>query len=208
MLNELMTRYPSLTACKNEIEAASKAWIDCYENGGKLMACGNGGSCSDSEHIVGELMKGFLKKRPLSEAQMAEMKKNNPAVDDTYLLKLQGGLPAFALNSFSALNSAFCNDVDPELVYAQLLMGLGRVGDVLVCISTSGNSKNVVAAAQVGKALDLKVIALTGQNGGKLKEIADICICVPETETFKVQELHLPVYHYLCAETEAHFYQI
>ena len=105
-----------------------------------------------------------------------------------------------------ALNTAFCNDVDPELIYAQPLMGMGKPGDILVCISTSGNSKNVVAAAHVGKALGLQVIALTGQTGGKLKNLADICICVPETETFKVQELHLPVYHYLCAETEAHFY--
>ena len=208
MLNELMERYPSLTACKKEIEEAAKAWIACYENGGKLMACGNGGSCADSEHIVGELMKGFLKKRPLSEEKLAEMKKNNPDVPEEWLAKLQGGLPAFALPSFGALNTAFCNDVDPELIYAQPLMGMGKPGDILVCISTSGNSKNVVAAAQVGKALGLQVIALTGQTGGKLKNIADICICVPETETFKVQELHLPVYHYLCAETEAHFYSV
>ena len=206
MLNELMERYPSLTVCKKEIEAAAQAWINCYENGGKLMACGNGGSCADSEHIVGELMKGFLKKRPLSAEKIAEMKKNNPDVEDAWLAKLQGGLPAFALPSFGALNTAFCNDVDPELIYAQPLMGMGKPGDILVCISTSGNSKNVVAAAHVGKALGLQVIALTGQTGGKLKNLADICICVPETETFKGQELHLPVYHYLCAETEAHFY--
>lgn len=206
MLNELMERYPSLVACKKEIEAAAEAWIGCYENGGKLMACGNGGSCADSEHIVGELMKGFLKKRPLPQEKIAEMKKNNPDVPEEWLAKLQGGLPAFALPSFGALNTAFCNDVDPELIYAQPLMGMGKAGDILVCISTSGNSKNVVAAAHVGKALGMKVIALTGQTGGKLKNLADICICVPETETFKVQELHLPVYHYLCAETEAHFY--
>ena len=206
MLNELMERYPSLVACKKEIEAAAEAWIACYENGGKLMACGNGGSCADSEHIVGELMKGFLKKRPLPQEKIAEMKQINPDVPEEWLAKLQGGLPAFALPSFGALNTAFCNDVDPELIYAQPLMGMGKAGDILVCISTSGNSKNVVAAAHVGKALGMKVIALTGQTGGKLKNLADICICVPKTETFKVQELHLPVYHYLCAETEAHFY--
>ncbi len=206
MLNELMARYPVLESCKAEMEAAAKAWIACYEAGGKLMACGNGGSCADSEHIVGELMKGFLKMRPLSSQQQEEMKQKNPAISDAALNKLQNGLPAFALNSFGALNSAFCNDVDPELVYAQPLMGLGNPGDILVCISTSGNSRNVVAAAQVGKALELTVIALTGKTGGKLKEIADICICVPETETFKVQELHLPVYHYLCAETEGYFF--
>ena len=206
MINELVNRYPVLGEIRDDIEMVYKILVECYENGGKLMACGNGGSCADSEHIVGELMKGFLKKRPLSQEQIAEMKKNNPNMEDAWLAKLQGGLPAFALPSFGALNTAFCNDVDPELIYAQPLMGMGKPGDILVCISTSGNSKNVVAAAHVGKALGLQVIALTGETGGKLKNLADICICVPETETFKVQELHLPVYHYLCAETEAHFY--
>ena len=207
MLNELLKRYPALEVCREEIVAAKDAWIRCYEKGGKLMACGNGGSCADSEHIVGELMKGFLKKRPLSAEQIAGMKQNNPELDPACLEKLQGGLPAIALPGLGALNSAFCNDVDPELVYAQPLMGLGCPGDVLVCISTSGNSRNVVAAAQVAKALGLTVVGMTGKAGGALKKIADICICVPETETFKVQELHLPVYHYLCAETEARFFK-
>ncbi len=206
MLTELLTRYPALLECKNEIEAAAKAWIACYAAGGKLLACGNGGSCADSDHIVGELMKGFLKQRPLDPARRAAMKARNPALEDGVLDRLQAGLPAIALNAFGALNSAFCNDVEPALVYAQAVLGLGKPEDVLVCISTSGNSKNVVAAAQVGKALGLKVIALTGQAGGKLNALADICIRVPETETFKVQELHLPVYHYLCAETEAHYF--
>lgn len=208
MLQELLTRYPALAACEAEIRAAAQSWIDCYENGGKLMICGNGGSCADAEHIVGELMKGFLKKRPASEEKVAEMKKRNPALDDGVIAKLQGGLPAIPLAAFTALNSAFCNDVDAELVYAQPLMGLAKPGDIAVCLSTSGNSKNVVAAAQVAKALGVTVISMTGATGGKLKEISDICICVPETETFKVQELHLPVYHYLCAETEGHFFKV
>ncbi len=206
MFKELLTRYPMLEACKNEIEKTKNAWISCFENGGKLFVCGNGGSSADSEHIVGELMKGFLKKRPLFDKQKEEMKKNNPNISDEALNKLQNGLPTIALNSFSALNSAFSNDVDSELVYAQPLMVLGKKGDILLCISTSGNSKNIVEAAEVGKALGLKIIALTGKSGGKLKEIADICVCVPETETFKVQELHLPVYHYLCAKTESYFF--
>lgn len=208
MFQELMTRYPELNGCREEIQAAAQSWIRCYENGGKLLVCGNGGSCADSSHIVGELMKGFLKKRPLSQTQVEQMRRNNPQLEEKALSCLQGGLPAIALPEMTALNTAFCNDVDPELIFAQPLMGLGRPGDVLVCISTSGNSKNVVAAAQVGKALGMTVIGLTGQHGGKLNEIADICIRVPETETFKVQELHLPVYHYLCAETENHFYPV
>jgi len=127
-------------------------------------------------------------------------------VDDELLNKLQGGLPAIALPSMTALNSAFCNDVDPELIYAQSLIGLGRKNDVLIAISTSGNSKNVFGAVKVAKALGVKVIGLTGNTGGKLKEHADIAIRVPETETYKIQELHLPVYHYLCAAVEDYFF--
>ena len=136
------------------------------------------------------------------------MKTNYPEIEDSILDKLQMGLPAISLPSFTALNSAFCNDVDPELIYAQALMGLGNKNDILLCISTSGNSKNVYGAAKVAKALGVKVIALTGNTGGKLKGISDICICVPETETFKIQELHLPVYHYLCAAIEEEFFKI
>ena len=147
-------------------------------------------------------MKGFLSKRPLSKKQKSEMKANCPEISDEYLNRLQRAVPTISLPSFTALNTAFCNDVDPELVFAQPIMGLGQAGDMLIAISTSGNSKNVVAAALTAKALGLKTIGLTGKTGGKLKSICDICICVSETETFKVQELHLPVYHYLCAYAE------
>ena len=208
MLNELLERYSVLISCKEEITSAKKALIDCYKKGGKLLLCGNGGSCADCDHIVGELMKGFLIKRPLSDEKKAEMKKNFSAIEDEVLEKLQGALPAVSLPSITALNSAFCNDVDPELVYAQPLMSLAGENDILIAISTSGNSKNVYGAAKVAKALGVKVIALTGNTGGKLKGISDICICVPETETFKIQELHLPVYHYLCAATEEEFFKI
>ncbi len=206
MLKELMERYPQLEACKESIVSAKDAIIDCYEKQGKMMLCGNGGSCADCDHIVGELMKGFLKLRPMSDAQKAEMKKNCPELEDEALSQLQCALPAISLPSITALNSAFCNDVDPALIYAQPLMSLGRENDILIAMSTSGNSKNVVNAAKVAKGLGLKVIALTGATGGKLKDLADICICAPETETFKIQELHLPIYHYLCAATEEYFF--
>ena len=206
MLNELLTRYPSLNECNDAIVNADKAIIDTYENGGKLLVCGNGGSCADSEHIVGELMKGFLSMRPLDEDYKNELKAANPELDDEMLSRLQGALPAISLTGHPGLSSAFLNDVDPSLIFAQQLFGLGNCGDVFIGITTSGNSGNVVKAAQLAKALGLTVIGLTGQKGGKLKEIADVCVCVPETETFKVQELHLPVYHYLCASAEKHFF--
>lgn len=202
MLNELLKRYPCLESAKEDILKAEDALITGFKNGNKLLLCGNGGSCADCEHIVGELMKGFLSKRPLTESQKAEMKASCPEMDENYLLLLQRAVPAISLPSFTALNTAFCNDVEPELIFAQSLMGLGAKGDMLMAISTSGNSKNVVAAALTAKALGLKTIGLTGKSGGKLKSICDICICVPETETFKVQELHLPVYHYICARAE------
>lgn len=206
MLNELLNRYPQLAKCQDEIKKATAAMIDCYKNGGKILLCGNGGSCADCDHIVGELMKGFLKKRPLTTEQKAKMTSLSPLLEEETLSKLQGGLPAISLPSITALNSAFCNDVDPELIYAQSVMAMGKTGDVLIAMSTSGNAKNVFAAAMVAKGLGLTVIGLTGKGGGKLSEIADICIRVPETETFKVQELHLPVYHYLCAATEEEFF--
>lgn len=206
MLNELLERYPCLSAIKNNITKAADAVISCYENGGKILLCGNGGSSADCEHIVGELMKGFLKKRCISDEKRAKMKANAPYLEDEIISKLQCGLPAIALPSMTALNTAYCNDVSPELIYAQALMALGNENDVLIAISTSGNSKNVCAAVKVAKALGLKVIGLTGASGGRLKELSDICICAPEEETFKIQELHLPIYHYICAETEAHFF--
>lgn len=201
-MEELLKRYPVLKSCAEEIEKTAEILISGFKAGNKLMLCGNGGSCADCEHITGELMKGFLSRRPITPEKKAEMLRLNPALSEEVLSKLQLAVPAIPLPSLTGLNSAFCNDVDPQLVYAQELMGLGKTGDMLLCISTSGNSANCVAAAEVGKALGLTVIALTGAKGGLLKEKADICICVPETETFKVQELHLPVYHYLCAKAE------
>ncbi len=207
MLNELLKRYPQLTVCTDQLHKAAKQMISCYENGGKILLCGNGGSCADCDHIVGELMKGFLKKRSLSNAQRAAMLKKSPRLKEEVLSKLQGGLPAVALPSINALNSAFCNDVDPQLIYAQSVLSLGKEGDVLIAMSTSGNARNVYEAAEVAKGLGIAVIALTGKTGGMLKSAADICITVPETQTFKIQELHLPVYHYLCAVVEDAFFK-
>ena len=205
MIKELIARYPTLEKCKNEILSARDMLIECYKNNGKVLCCGNGGSCADCEHIVGELMKGFLSLRALSDDKKAKMMENCPEVSDM-LDKLQDGLPAISLTSFTGLNTAFCNDVDADLVFAQSLLALGRENDVLIALSTSGNSKNVVNAVKVAKSLGIKVISLTGEGGGKLAELSDICIKAPEKETYKVQELHLPIYHYLCAEVEKYFF--
>ena len=202
MLTDLLNRYPQLADCKEDILLALDTIIKCYEVKGKLLLCGNGGSAADCDHIVGELMKDFLIKRPLDESQRARMKKKLPKIEDAVLDNLQCGLPAISLPSITGFNTAFCNDRNAELVYAQLVFGYGREGDLLICLSTSGNSKNAVAAAKVAKALGVKTLALTGAKESKLSEICDVCIKAPETETFKVQELHLPIYHYLCANLE------
>ena len=206
MIKELIKRYPVLECCKEQIEAARDTLIECYEKGGKLLLCGNGGSSADCDHIVGELMKGFLLKRPINEADKARMRADSPELSDKTLNSLQMGLPAISLTSISALNTAFANDVDPELIYAQSVFALGKADDVLIAISTSGNAKNVCEAARVAGAIGMKVIALTGKDGGKLKSLSDVCVIAPECETYKIQELHLPIYHYICAEVEKHFF--
>ena len=205
-LELLIERYPALAVCESEIKRAIEAIIACYEKGGKLLLCGNGGSCADCDHIVGELMKGFLKKRPLDESKKAEMREKCAELDDATLSKLQGGLSAISLPTIAALSSAFNNDVDPELTYAQATLALGKAGDVFIGLSTSGNAKNVAAAARVAKGIGMTVIGMSGEGGGKLAALSDIAIRVPESETFKIQELHLPVYHAICAEVEEYFY--
>lgn len=204
-MDRLIERYPALKECGEDIAAAVRLVIDTYQAGGKLLLAGNGGSAADCEHISGELLKGFMSKRPLSEEKRREMCASYP-VEDGVLDKLQMGLAAIPLTSLSALGTAFSNDVSPELVFAQGVFALGKRGDTLIAMSTSGNSKNVLRAAEVAKAIGVKVIGLTGQGGGALKDVCDVCVCVPETETYKVQEYHLPVYHYLCQEVEEHFF--
>ncbi len=196
MLNELLMRYPALNKCKDEIENALELITDTYKNGGKVLVCGNGGSAADSEHIVGELMKGFMLKREVKDERLPEHLRKN----------LQGALPAISLPSQSAILSAFINDVEPDMMYAQLVYGYGRENDLLICLSTSGNSKNCVNAAEVAKCIGVKVLSMTGAKISKLSELSDCTIKVPETETFKVQEYHLPVYHYLCAMVEKYFF--
>ena len=205
---ELTARYPGLAGCAAEIEKAGEILIEAYRNGGCLFTCGNGGSAADSDHIVGELMKGFLKKRPVP----AEFREKLAAYDDADFLAnhLQGGLPAVSLHSQSALLTAFANDVDASMMYAQTLYAMGKSGDVLLAISTSGNTKNVVNAAKIAKAMGIRVISLTGAKpcrlDGLLTEPADCAIHVGDTETYRVQELHLPVYHWLCAKVEETFF--
>ena len=199
MRTELLVRYPCLEAVIDSIDAAAQMMVDTYKNGGTVLVCGNGGSCADSDHIVGELMKGFLSLRPMSEEQKSSMA---DILDEDILAKLQRGIPAISLPAQSAVISAYANDVDPELVYAQLVFGYGKKQDMLIGLSTSGNSKNVVAAAKVARAMGIKTLALTGARDSRLSELCDVTVKAPEIETFKVQELHLPIYHYLCAYVE------
>lgn len=196
-MENLLKRFPALSSVETQIDKALKLIIDTYKSGGKVLVCGNGGSAADSEHIVGELMKGFMLKREVTDERIPYDLRS----------KLQGSLPAISLPSQSAILSAYINDVDPEMMYAQLVYGYAKENDLVIGISTSGNSKNVVNALKVANALGAKTVALTGANGGISKEIADVLINAPETETYKVQEYHLPIYHYLCAETEKYFFE-
>ncbi len=206
VLDELMDRYPGLEVCRKDIEDAYLLLEEAYDQGKKLLICGNGGSAADSEHIAGELMKRFKYSRPVTE----EFAKKMIAIDEKRGEKLAKGLErplrAVPLTSHIGLMTAYMNDVDAQGVYAQQVLGYGDDGDVLLAISTSGNSENIVNACVAAKALGLKIIALTGAKQCLLQDYADVCIMVPETETFKVQELHLPVYHCLCLMLETNYF--
>lgn len=207
ILEQLFDTVPQLTACGSSIENAFELLRQCYTQGGKVLACGNGGSAADSEHIVGELMKGFILKRRICLTDSEKLKSVFPE-DGQYLAEnLQGALPAISLVSQSAISSAFINDVAPDMVFAQQVYGYGRPGDVLIGLSTSGNSKNVVNAIKVAKVFGIKTVGMTGESGGMMNELCDICIKVPATATYRVQEFHLPVYHALCAMIEAEFFR-
>lgn len=197
-IDALAQRHPELTAIKGEIQSASELLLDCYRSDGKILLCGNGGSAADAEHISGELLKGFISKRRPTEDELAKL----APVLGNCAEKLQRGIPAIPLTSLTSVLSAYANDVDPALVFAQLTYALGKPCDVLVCLSTSGNSKNVVEAARVASALGMRTVALTGEGGGELAEICDVAIKAPACETYKVQEYHLPIYHAICAELE------
>lgn len=205
-IETLIDRYPKLIVCKDDIEKAYELLEDTYSKERKLLVCGNGGSASDSEHIVGELMKEFKLKRKVYADQAESMKAIDSEMGTTLAENLQGALPAICLTGHSSLTTAFMNDANADLVFAQQVNGYGKANDVFLGISTSGNSKNVVYAAITAKAKGLKIIGLTGQKESKLSKMADCCIRVPETETYKIQELHLPVYHCLCLMLEDHFF--
>lgn len=200
-LQTLLTRYPPLSVCAPDIAAAYGLLEQTFRAGGKLLLCGNGGSAADSDHIAGELLKGFGHARTLPAADAAQL-------GGDLAKNLQGALPAIPLPQLTALVSAFGNDCDPKYVYAQLTWGLGRPGDALLALTTSGNSANVLHAADAAKARGMKIIGLTGATGGKLLAKCDACIRAPEKETFKIQEFHLPIYHCLCLMLEETFFGI
>ncbi len=201
----LFTRYPALAGERDSVRAMYDTLCDTYKNGGKLLVCGNGGSCADAEHIVGELMKCFLIKRKIPDA-VAENLSAFGEDGEALCAKLEGALPAISLCGHPALTTAYLNDTEPTMTFAQGVLGLGRPGDVLLAISTSGNSKNCVYAAQVARAVGMRVLALTGAKDSRLSATADVTVRAPETETFKIQEYHLPIYHTLCAMLEAEFF--
>ncbi len=204
-MEKLLKRYPELEAVKEKILLARQLLIDTYENGGKLLLCGNGGSASDCEHIAGELMKSFKRKRPIIASlaeKLSAYGEDGKALAET----LECGLPAISLCGHASLSTAYANDRDPYMVFAQQINAMGKEGDLLITLTTSGNSKNCLYAAMVAKAMGIKVISITGEGGGKIAKLSDTCINLPEHETYLVQELTLPLYHFLCAEAEDYFY--
>ena len=188
----LYERYPQLNICEKDIENALLLMVDTYQKGGKILVCGNGGSACDAEHIVGELMKSFRLPR----------KVNDEHISPDLREKLQGALPIISLNSQTGLMTAIANDIDADMIFAQQIYGYAKECDLIIGISTSGNSENVINAIRLSNDLGLVSIVLTGKDGGKLKDLGTISICVPATETYKIQEYHLAIYHYICAEVE------
>lgn len=205
-VEKLVAKYPELSVCVQPILDAFNLLKEAYRNEGMVLLCGNGGSASDCEHIVGELMKGFKLKRPVDDSFKQQLQRSFPNDFEYISSHLQGALPAISLVSQSSLTSAFANDVAADMIFAQQVFGYGKRGDVLIGLSTSGNSVNVIHALKVAKTLGLKTIGLTGENGGEMKEICDVTICVPFEETLDIQERHLPIYHTLCIMLEEEFF--
>lgn len=202
----LVNRYPVLNSVKDEIVEAYFLLVESYKNEGKLLIAGNGGSAADAEHIVGELMKGFKLPRKLNENFTDKLISENEELGTVLAESLQGALPAIALDGHPALSTAYMNDCEPLLCFAQQVNGYGKAGDVFLGISTSGNSKNILYAATTAHAKGMKVIGSTGAKDSKLTQMSDVCIKVPQTETYMIQELHLPVYHCLCLMLEDEFF--
>ena len=206
-IEDLIKRYPILQVCEQDIRTAFELIVASYKNSGKLLIAGNGGSAADSDHISGELLKSFVKKRKSSSDFLSKLKDIDWETG-TYLSdKMQDALPAIALTNNSAVMTASLNDIDGNVMFAQQVNGLGNPNDIFLGISTSGNSKNIISAMVTAKAKGLRTIALTGKDGGKLKSIADVSIVAPEKETYKIQELHLPIYHALCLQLEEYFFE-
>ena len=204
---QLIERYPVLASVENEIRTAYQVLERAYTNHKKLLVGGNGGSCADAEHIVGELMKGFVKKREIPEKMQERLLGLDQELGKHLANGLQSSLRAIAITGHAGFSTAFANDVDPEMTYAQQVNGYGDEGDVLLAISTSGNSKNLIYAALTARAKDMPVVLLSGKDGGKLRAIADVSIVVPNQETYQIQELHLPIYHALCLQLEDKFFK-
>ena len=205
-LEELIKRYPQLDVCKKDIEKAYLLLQKTYDKNGKLLIAGNGGSAADSEHIAGELMKRFKITRPINKELADKLMKIDPERGDRLVKNLEMPLRAVPLTSHIAITTAYMNDADATGVFAQQMLGFGNEGDVFLAISTSGNSENIISACVVAKAMGIKIIGLTGEKESKLSKYSDICIKVPETETYKIQELHLPVYHALCLMLESNYF--
>ncbi|MCI7644244.1 MAG: SIS domain-containing protein [Lentisphaeria bacterium] len=204
---ELLARYPQLAGIRSEIEEATRQIIQCFSAGNQLLICGNGGSASDADHIAGEFLKGFKSRRELSAAEKNKFNALFEEDGDFLAQKLQGGFPTVVLSSHTALLTAFGNDVDGELSFAQHLFAQGRSGDVLLGISTGGNASNICYALMTARAKNISSILLTGNTCGKCCQYADLVLAAPESETFKIQELHLPIYHAICAAVERYFYE-
>ena len=206
MTENLFSRHEELATMREEILMAAQRITDTYRAGGKLLLCGNGGSCADCDHIAGELMKGFLLKRPLPESLLEKFQADFGAAGLSVGESLQQGLPAISLAAHPALLTAFSNDVNPELIYAQQVLGYGHPGDLVIVISTSGNAGNVAAALMTAKALGIATLGLTGRGGGKMAGLCDLCLKAPASETYRVQEYHIVLYHFLCAYTESEMF--
>lgn len=205
-IQAFFTRHPNLNPLRDEILQVCDLIQTAFQNGNQLLICGNGGSCADSDHIAGEFLKGFLLKRPANSEWKASMAEKYGEYGGEIAEKLQMGLPTISLNAHAAAISAFCNDVDAELVYAQQVLAYGKRGDVLLGISTSGNAKNVAAAVMTANTLGIHTVGLTGKDGGDLAKLADVSLIMPQSETYRVQEEHLAVYHLLCAVVESEIF--
>ena len=202
-IEELFTRYPVLAVCENALTETLALMLETYGNGGKIMVCGNGGSCADAQHIVGELMKGFLLRRPMTtEQKQAFETALGEEEAENFASRMQRGIPAMALDGATGLLTAYANDVDADYIYAQQVFACGQKNDLLIGISTSGNSKNIYYALLVANLKGTYTVGLVGQKGGIMKDVCDVTFAVPETETFKVQECHLPLYHLICRAVE------